>query len=34
VRVYSETPLSDGFFPVEADLEDVYFRELSRHQPN
>jgi ABC-type multidrug transport system ATPase subunit len=34
VRVYSETPLSDGFLPVEADLEDVYFRELSRHRLN
>jgi ABC-2 type transport system ATP-binding protein len=34
VRVYSETSLSDGFLPVEADLEDVYFRELSQHRPN
>ncbi|MGB7282992.1 MAG: ATP-binding cassette domain-containing protein [Candidatus Acidiferrum sp.] len=34
VRVYSETPLRDGFLPVEADLEDVYFRELSRHRAN
>src|SRR5271163_2401792 len=34
VRVYSETPLSDGFIPVEADLEDVYFRQLSQHRPN
>ena len=34
VRVYSETPLGDGFLLVEADLEDVYFRELSQHRPN
>jgi len=34
VRVYSESPLSDGFIPVEADLEDVYFRQLSQHRPN
>jgi ABC-2 type transport system ATP-binding protein len=34
VRVYSEKPLSDGFTPVEADLEDVYFRQLSQHRPN
>ena len=34
VRVYSETPLADGFLPVEADLEDVYFRQLSQHRPN
>jgi len=34
VRVYSETSLGDGFLPVEADLEDVYFRQLSLHQPN
>jgi ABC-2 type transport system ATP-binding protein len=34
VRVYSETPLGEGFLLVEADLEDVYFRELSRHRPN
>jgi hypothetical protein len=34
VRVYSEAPLRDGFVPVEADLEDVYFRELSQHRPN
>jgi hypothetical protein len=32
--VYSETPLGEGFLLVEADLEDVYFRELSRHRPN
>lgn len=34
VRVYSETSLGDGFLPVEADLEDVYFRQLSLHRPN
>jgi ABC-2 type transport system ATP-binding protein len=34
VRVYSEAPLRDGFVPVEADLEDVYFRQLSQHRPN
>src|SRR5579872_2092390 len=27
VRVYSEAPLRDGFVAVEADLEDVYFRQ-------
>jgi len=34
VRVYSETSLGEGFLPVEADLEDVYFRQLSQHRPN
>jgi len=34
VRVYSEAAPGDGFVPVEADLEDVYFRELGQHQPN
>lgn len=34
VRVYSESPLADGFAPAEADLEDVYFRQLSQHRPN
>ncbi len=34
VRVYSEAPLADGFHLVEADLEDVYFRELSQHRSN
>jgi ABC-2 type transport system ATP-binding protein len=34
VRVYSETPLNDGFVPAEADLEDVYFRQLGQHRPN
>jgi ABC-2 type transport system ATP-binding protein len=34
VRVYSETSLGEGFLPAEADLEDVYFRQLSQHRPN
>lgn len=34
VRVYSETALGDGFIPAEADLEDVYFRQLGQHRPN
>jgi ABC-type multidrug transport system ATPase subunit len=34
VRVYSESPLADGFAPAEADLEDVYFRQLSQHRPS
>ena len=34
VRVYSETSLGEGFVAVEADLEDVYFRQLSQHRPN
>jgi ABC-2 type transport system ATP-binding protein len=34
VRVYSETPLADGFVSGEADLEDVYFHELGQHRPN
>lgn len=34
VRVYSETAPGDGFTPAEADLEDVYFRQLGQHRPN
>lgn len=34
VRVFSETPPGDGFVPAEADLEDVYFRQLGQHRPN
>jgi ABC-2 type transport system ATP-binding protein len=34
VRVYSETALGDGFVASEADLEDVYFRQLGQHRPN
>lgn len=33
-RVYSETNPGDGFEPVNPDLEDVYFLNLSRHQKN
>lgn len=34
LRVYSEATPGDGFAAVEADLEDVYFRQLSQHRPN
>ncbi len=34
VRVYSESSPGDGFTPVEADLEDIYFLTLSRHERN
>lgn len=34
LRVYSETMPGDGFVAAEADLEDVYFRQLSQHRPN
>ncbi len=34
LRVYSETSPGDGFIPTEADLEDVYFFNLTRHQKN
>jgi ABC-2 type transport system ATP-binding protein len=34
VRVYSESPLDEGFTPIDADLEDVYFLTLSRHERN
>jgi len=34
LRVYSETAPGDGFVQAEADLEDVYFRQLSQHRPN
>jgi ABC-2 type transport system ATP-binding protein len=34
LRVYSETTPGDGFVATEADLEDVYFRQLSQHRPN
>lgn len=34
LRVYSEVTPGDGFAPAEADLEDVYFRQLSQHRPN
>jgi ABC-type multidrug transport system ATPase subunit len=34
LRVYSESSPGDGFVPADADLEDVYFLNLSRHQRN
>jgi ABC-type multidrug transport system ATPase subunit len=34
IRVYSETAPGDGFAPAEADLEDVYFHHLARHERN
>ena len=34
LRVYSETSPGDGFVHTEADLEDVYFFNLTRHQKN
>jgi ABC-2 type transport system ATP-binding protein len=34
VRIYSETAPGEGFTPVEADLEDVYFYHLTKHQKN
>ena len=34
VRVYSETSPGEGFNSAEADLEDVYFLNLIRHQRN
>ena len=34
IRVYSETAPGDGFAPVEADLEDVYFHNLAKHERN
>jgi ABC-2 type transport system ATP-binding protein len=34
LRIYSEAAPGDGFIPTEADLEDVYFFNLTRHQKN
>jgi hypothetical protein len=34
VRVYSESSPADGFTSIDADLEDVYFLTLSRHERN
>ena len=34
LRVYSESSPGDGFTAVEANLEDVYFLNLARHQRN
>ena len=34
IRVYAETAPGDGFAPAEADLEDVYFHNLAKHERN
>lgn len=34
IRVYAETAPGDGFSPAEADLEDVYFHNLAKHERN
>lgn len=34
IRVYAETAPGDGFVPAEADLEDVYFHNLAKHERN
>jgi len=34
LRIYSEAAPGDGFAPTDADLEDVYFYNLTRHQKN
>jgi ABC-2 type transport system ATP-binding protein len=34
IRVFADTQPSPAFIPVEPDLEDVYFLNLSRHQRN
>jgi ABC-2 type transport system ATP-binding protein len=34
VRIYAESNPGEGFVPAEADLEDVYFSNLSRHGRN
>jgi ABC-2 type transport system ATP-binding protein len=34
IRVFADTQPSAAFIPVEPDLEDVYFLNLSRHQRN
>ncbi len=34
LRIYAEDAPGEGFLPVEADLEDVYFLHLSRHGKN
>jgi ABC-type multidrug transport system ATPase subunit len=34
LRVYSEAAPGDSFLPAEADLEDVYFRTLGKHERN
>lgn len=34
IRVYAETAPGDGFAPADADLEDVYFHNLAKHERN
>jgi ABC-type multidrug transport system ATPase subunit len=34
MRVYAESSPGEGFIPTEAELEDVYFHNLARHQQN
>jgi ABC-2 type transport system ATP-binding protein len=34
IRIYSATAPGDGFAPAEADLEDVYFHNLAKHERN
>jgi ABC-type multidrug transport system ATPase subunit len=34
LRIYSESSPGEGFSPVDAELEDVYFLTLSRYQRN
>lgn len=34
IRIYAETAPGDGFAPAEADLEDVYFHNLAKHERN
>src|SRR5215469_6298177 len=34
IRVYAETAPGDGFAAAEADLEDVYFHNLAKHERN
>lgn len=34
IRVYAGTAPGDGFAPAEADLEDVYFHNLAKHERN
>lgn len=34
VRIYAEEAPGDGFIPSDADLEDVYFHNLAKHEKN
>lgn len=34
IRIYAETAPGDGFAPADADLEDVYFHNLAKHERN